>query len=795
MMKKLLFLALMFFICMGFAADFYLVKNGTPQVTILSPGDQFSKQLEEFNSDLAKTTGTKLQVSKTEKTPQIRFVIKKDNNPRTNDNFTVTFPAKGIMQIECTPFSIQWALNWILEEYAGVHYLFNAICGKGYTPVKNVTIPEKTKSFAPSFPLGREMCLSTAYTRPWFRYKTCINLNHELWKHAFPADKYFANNSYPQAIRPLHNGKRLAKIPSKATHWQPCFSNPETARIAIENILEYLKNKPKETSISLLVNDNGGFCECKECEIANGGKKGINHSEVYYKWVNKVAEGVCKVHPDLIITCGAYTHTMTPPKFKLHKNVCVTLCMDLYAATDPKTMARQKNLIKTWGEQATTLGVWDYCWGYPYLPPRIYFKVHAEMIRYLYKHGCRYYFGENENYDAKEGPKVFSTARLLWDINTDMEKYLDDWYRYAVGAKAAPYLKKYYEFWEKYYAGPATKTLWFASRRATYMSKGDISHSYGLKPGDLAQTRSLMEKVVALAETPGEKERAAHLMRLYEYAESLMKIYGSENIAPDGKIHSPEEAVALLKSIPVNYTYLKKKNKIAAIMQKEPWLARYYNNRYMTGSLKFTEDGSDAMLSQLILTSDYADNPKVKAALAELAKTPGLPDFITDTARVLQDQNGVKNLFTNGSLEQENLKPNFDIYKGHIRKDSGIRSTKYSYDGKYSFMVKPNAYTLVYFREKAEPNTSYLLSMKVFMPTAQAEAYLNYVVYPTINGRTQAYRNLPKIKPAAGAWQTYTVFCRTKKDSNGVSGLVFLRNFERNEEIYIDDVRLMKVGK
>ena len=85
--------------------------------------------------------------------------------------------------------------------------------------------------------------------------------------------------------------------------------------------------------------------------------------------------------------------------------------------------------------------------------------------------------------------------------------------------------------------------------------------------------------------------------------------------------------------------------------------------------------------------------------------------------------------------------------------------------------------------------------MKVFMPTAQAEAYLNYVVYPTINGRTQAYRNLPKIKPAAGAWQTYTVFCRTKKDSNGVSGLVFLRNFEPNERIYIDDVRLMKVGK
>jgi hypothetical protein len=344
-----------------------------------------------------------------------------------------------------------------------------------------------------------------------------------------------------------------------------------------------------------------------------------------------------------------------------------------------------------------------------------------------------------------------------------MEKYLNDWYRYAVGAKAAPYLKEYYDFWEKYYAGPATKTLWFASRRATYMTKGDVSHCYGLKPGDLKYTRSLMEKVTALAETKGEKERAAHLMRHFEYMEALLKIYGAENIPIDGKLHSAKEATALLDSIPESYAAIAKKNKIAELMKKEPWLARYYNNRYMGPALKMDEDGSNAILSQIILTADYTNDPAVKAALKRLANNRTLPNFITETARVLADPDSAKNIFTNGDLEDEKLLPNFSIYKGHVRQNSGVRSTNYKFNGKYSYKVRPRSYTLVYLREKAEPSTSYLISMKIFIPKKQSESFLNFVMYPTINGRSQSYRNLSDIRPPSDAWQTYTEFCRTTK--------------------------------
>lgn len=795
MYKNVLIFTLILGVCMVFAGDFVLVKDGNPQVSILNPGEAYKNKLKLFNEDLAETTGTQLTVTDKKQSAQLRFAIKNDTHPLTNDNFTVSFPKKQVMLVECTPVSIQWALNWILEEYAGVHYLFNATCGKSHTPVKTVAIPRKTVKHAPSFPLGRDMVLSTAHTHPWMKQKPTVHLNHELWIHAFPAEKYFNDNSYPEAIRPIRNGKKLQKIPNKATHWQPCYSNPETARIAIENILSYLKKNPAEHSISLLANDCGGYCECDGCKIANGGHKEMDQSNVYYKWVNKVAEGVCKVYPDLIITCGAYTQTISPPDFKLHKNVCVTLCMDLYAATDPATMIKQKKLIKAWGEKAATLGIWDYCWGHPYLPPRMYFKVHAEMLRYLHQNGCRYYFGENENYDAKEGPKVFAIMKLAWDINTDLEKYLDDWYRYAVGEKAAPYLKRYYEFWEKYYAGPATKTPWFASRSATYMTFGDISHSFGLKPGDLKQTRTMMENVVILASTPEEKIRAKHLMRHFEYMESLLKIYGSEYIAIDGKLHSAQEAVNLLNVIPENYKYVAIKNKIAAQMKVEPWLAQFYNNKYIGNHLRFAEDGTSALLSQIVLTADHAKDPGVKNALRRLANTKELPGFLRNMAHVLQDPSNVKNLFTNGSVEKETLLPNFSIYKGHIRKNSGMRSTEYAADGKYSFMVRPTDYTLVYLREKAEPDTLYVMTMKLFTPSCNAEAFMNFVMYPSRNGSNQDYRNPPKIKFSNGVWQTFTVFCRTKENSDGIMALIFLRNFEGHEKVYIDDVKLIKIDK
>ena len=139
--QKTLLLLLIGFTVSSSAKDFLLVKDGKPQVSILLPGAKYEKLIESFNEDLQKTTGTLLPVAESEKTPQLRFKINDDTHPLTEDTFTVTFPEKDVIQIECTPVSIQWALNWMLESYAGVRFLFNAICGKSYAPTRTVASP------------------------------------------------------------------------------------------------------------------------------------------------------------------------------------------------------------------------------------------------------------------------------------------------------------------------------------------------------------------------------------------------------------------------------------------------------------------------------------------------------------------------------------------------------------------------------------------------------------------------------------------------------------------------------
>ena len=87
------------------------------------------------------------------------------------------------------------------------------------------------------------------------------------------------------------------------------------------------------------------------------------------------------------------------------------------------------------------------------------------------------------------------------------------------------------------------------------------------------------------------------------------------------------------------------------------------------------------------------------------------------------------------------------------------------------------------------------MTMKLFTPSCNAEAFMNFVMYPSRNGSNQDYRNPPKIKFSNGVWQTFTVFCRTKENSDGIMALIFLRNFEGHEKVYIDDVKLIKIDK
>ncbi len=601
---------------------FRIFREGRPNAAIELPGAEYAERINQFNQILRRVCGNALPVCSPGQTPprqqRIVFQIIRNSPPLEDDRFMLDFPDRATLRITCTDVSLQWALNMLLEEYAGVRWLFPERCGLSYRHRSEIAIPRTATVRTPSFPLRRFVERTHPSWYPKARFKDSLDMNHLLLKYVFPAERY-DKEGWPENIMPLLNGKKLKSPPKEHPNgrWQPCYSHPDTARAAAENICAWLAEHPGQKSISLIQNDVGGFCECSSCARANGGRK-YQKSEVYFRWVNAVAEKVAEKYPGVLFTAGAYVETKMPPSFRLHKNVIVILTMDLYQCVVPEIMKRQKAYVASWREKAATLGVWDYSWGHGYVLPRIYFRVHAEMLRYLRRQNTLVYFGENECFDAKEGPKEYLVARLLWDVNADVDALLSDWYRNCVGEEAAPYLKEYYTLWENVMSGPEIrKTPWFKSAyTSVYMTwDGDRSHMYAVSEKDLAHARELMQQVVSRAGTAQEKERAALLLRHFEYMETILKLYGAEYLPPENTLKDAESAAAVLRSFERIPHLIGKRNRLAEEFRNDPVMGYYYRSKIYSRRLRFEEPASEIMLWLLSFALDFADAPPVQAEL------------------------------------------------------------------------------------------------------------------------------------------------------------------------------------
>ncbi|MBO5725251.1 MAG: DUF4838 domain-containing protein, partial [Lentisphaeria bacterium] len=411
----------------GADQDFALVLNGKGvcrfEIRKNSPADLY-RAVNRFNGALKKITGVGLSYSShIPKGRKITFSVQKLTDLRSADHYEITFPDKDTMLVKGTLASIQWALNDLIRSTTHAEWILPENCGLSYTEMKEVTLPRKkivSKKY--SWNLTRILGQRTSH---WHLHaRQGIRVDHDLTRHAFPSSKYGKNNTWPEAIMPVLNGKKITALPDPKNprcYWQPCYSNPETAQIAIRNLLEYLKAHPDLPGLSLAVNDNACYCECKKCMTLDK-KKRYERSESYYTFVNAVVKAVASKYPEKFFSVLAYGATYLPPSFPLHPNVGVMLTIDIGSCVNPVMLKKHKEVIRAWSRKASVLGIWDYSWGYPYPMCRSYEPYHTDLLRFLYEHNGRFYCGESWTYDAHEGPKHYVIGRLLRDHSIDVKK-------------------------------------------------------------------------------------------------------------------------------------------------------------------------------------------------------------------------------------------------------------------------------------------------------------------------------------------------------------------------------------
>ena len=524
---KILGSLLCFLLCLSSvsAAGFKVVSNGK-LVAGLCPEPFEAAELEAMKileKYLYLSTGDVPEI--VEKGPRIVFKLEKGK--MDIEGFRFSFPSKDVMVISGGgKYGLKYGAYEFCERFLGIRFLFQGKNGIDIPKVRNLVIPRKEFKDAPKF-MTRFLFSNPHPTRKryhdWyphlksaFPYRVAIG--HGLYK-MFPPSKYAAK--HPD-FYPIIEGKRyIPRAPKLGVHWQPCMTNPKVIAEAVKIICDAFAENPELRVWTLGQTDGNGYCECENCKKfypANDVKHRLgtyDRSLLYIQFCNKIAEGVVKKYPDAKLSIFAYNHTSFAPEgVRLHPALIPVLTYDRANYVDPERKRLDKERQKGWEKIAKELCWYDYAYANNFSLPRILTHHMADRLREGYKEGIRHFNGEYFPHEpiVCDGPFPYVTLKMLWNPFQDENKIIDDWCRAAVGEKAAPYLRNYYEDIEKFWVEKVRYTNWFKRCNHTYWVMTWHNYLEALDPDFLERCEKNLIRCRDLAPAGVKRERAEYFL-------------------------------------------------------------------------------------------------------------------------------------------------------------------------------------------------------------------------------------------------------------------------------------------
>ena len=799
----------------AFGAEFALVKDGAAVVRFefgsmpdAKAASTATNDVALFNRHLKEVTGAELETAAcgTKATARAKGTIKIDLKPidrlDTRFDWKIDFPSPGEMRVEATRTSLFTALRQLLEEGCDARFLGTERCMFQFEPRKDVAVEVRARRNAPhNFSLLRDIYGTKGNRRELGLTNDGLFLySHGIPVHAFPGDKYNAEG-WPAAIMPVKDGKKIEHPPANLyCNWQPCYSSPETARIAAENIRAWLRKNPDRKSTTLGVNDLGGYCECETCKALDAGaEKSIfsndreNHSASYYTFVNRVAAALADEFPDLRIGILAYVDTIMPPKFEVARNVVPMMTFDTHSASmDPEVRAKHEDVIRRWGEKVRETGTWDYSWGGGYFIPRVDFANRASRLKCLYANGGRAYFGENSMPDALDGPKTYLTARLLEDVDADADAILNEWYSRFAGKAAEKPLRELYRLSTEYWRSDEMKrsALWPA-RTWIYNYPYEMQF-FALTPGFTERLLALAREVRGKAATPGEKARAEVLVRHFERLDCMAAFKGIAYMAPNsGELVSAADAAKMLEAFAARADELFAAwARVRRYFLEEP----DFDNKEVYGR-RGAYAAVPLLAGQFGKAAGFANDPAVAAALGKVAALGCLPDEVRALlGNVLSG--GGENHFSNPGfakpLDEARIKTTLphEIVEGK--------------DGRRVLRIwpsrpngEPNPGDLVLWNVAAFSMTEnlgagyYMVSARV-RSTAKA-ARGDMVAWQQLDGADRAWEALRPTALKKGESHTFVQVKCVKDTEDGLNVKLRVQGFGGNDVLDVEEVRIVKL--
>jgi hypothetical protein len=432
---------------------FVFVDHGRPAARIEIPesaGDTERRAAEILRTSVLKMSGVDL--------PVVAAKV-----PGTPGSAAIGFPSRDLPPVVSSSVSKLRTDGFILATSTGNLYIAGG-GGKGviYGVVHLLEKYFGCRKFSPSaelFPPGDDLALGCLFDTgnpvnavrivngdfaldpdylDWMRLQLHTDLyGAGYYVHTFqrlvPWQTYF--DSHPEYFA-LMNGKRIID--------QPCLSRPEVFDIAAARLREEIAAQPDKQIWSVSQNDNFSYCQCPDC-LKVIEEEGSPAGPIL-RFVNRMAA----LFPDKTISTLAYQYSRPAPRrTRPAPNVEVMLCTieldrSRPIADDPSGASFVRD-IEEWSRICGNLYLWDYTVNFSHhVSPFPNLHVLRPNIRFFVDHGVRKHFQQTNTGPGHESSelKAFLLARLLWDPETDVDAWTDDFLEGYYG-RAGKFIRRY----------------------------------------------------------------------------------------------------------------------------------------------------------------------------------------------------------------------------------------------------------------------------------------------------------------------------------------------------------------
>lgn len=462
-----------------------LVEAGQARAVVVAPPTPSAieaRAIEELVEYVRKMAGAELEVAADARAGRLPIYLGSAAKSRLgsvdwsglgDDGFVLRSGPDGVYVAGARDLGTLYGVYHLLEKHLGVRWFMPGELGEVVPERETLAIGTFDETEAPCFrvrwiedgdwALRQKMNVAVAVgDRPvGIRWQWSFHTHFRL----IPPERYY--DEHPEWFA-LLGGKRRRPVPGRQGQ-QLCTSNPELIEEMARRVIAAFDADPALDVLALAPQDGGGFCQCDACTALDETRPAdeawhARYSRRLAAFNNAIARRVARRHPDKLIKVGAYAmYLRVPldPGYRPEPNLAVQVCHTYSCNSHPiasedcpgntKYFRRE---LEHWADIADHLFIYEYynkgAWGG--LP---YHQVHLirDDVPYYHALGAEGFYTQPAGRRwAACGLNHYVAAKLVWDVELDVDRLLDDFYDKFYAEAAGP-MRDYWRTLEAAFAG------------------------------------------------------------------------------------------------------------------------------------------------------------------------------------------------------------------------------------------------------------------------------------------------------------------------------------------------------